>query len=95
VGCGSGRLLELLSPANQVVGVDAARDGIAACVARWIEGQCVDPSSEPLPFPAGSFDFIICLETMEHMMNPYYALMEMRRVLMPGGRLICSVPNPI
>jgi SAM-dependent methyltransferase len=95
VGCGSGGLLDLLKATNQVVGVDAARDGIAACVARGIEAYCIDPSSEPLPFPTGSFDFVICLETMEHMMNPYYALMEMRRVLKGGGRLICSVPNPI
>jgi len=50
---------------------------------------------EPLPFPDESFDFIICLETMEHMMSPYYALTEMRRVLKRGGRLIVSVPNPI
>ena len=28
-------------------------------------------------------------------MSPYYALMEMRRVLKSGRKLICSVPNPI
>ena len=48
-----------------------------------------------MPFAGEFFDIVICLETMEHMLNPYYALMEMRRVLKPGGRLICSVPNPI
>lgn len=95
VGCGNGSLLELLRPANQVVGVDAASDGIAACALCGVEGHCLDPSSEPLPFPDESFDFVVCLETMEHLMNPYYALLEMRRVLKCGGRLICSVPNPI
>src|SRR6266478_6012501 len=34
VGCGSGCLLELLKPANQVVGVDVAADGIDACATR-------------------------------------------------------------
>jgi SAM-dependent methyltransferase len=48
----------------------------------------MDPSSE-------SFDVVICLETMEHMMSPYYALMEMRRVSKNGGKFICSVPNPL
>lgn len=95
VGCGGGKLLELLKPLNDVVGVDASADGIAACDARGIEGHCIDASSEPLPFADESFDFVICLETIEHMMNPYYALIEMRRVLRLGGRLVCSVPNPI
>jgi SAM-dependent methyltransferase len=95
VGCGGGKLLALLKPANQVVGVDVSADGIATCVSRGLEGHCIDPSGEPLPFADESFDFVICLETMEHMMNPYYALMEMRRVLKPGGRLVCSIPNPI
>src|SRR6266566_2601572 len=93
VGCGGGKLLELLKPVNDVVGVDASVDGIAACDARGIEGHCIDTSSEPLPFADESFDLVICLETIEHMMNPYYALMEMRRVLRRGGRLVCSVPN--
>lgn len=95
IGCGSGKLLDLLKPLNEVVGVDASADGIAACSARGIEGHCIDPSCEPMPFTDESFDIVICLETIEHMMNPYYALMEMRRVLRSGGRLICSVPNPI
>lgn len=95
IGCGGGKLLELLKPVNEIVGVDVSADGIAACASRGIEGHCIDPSSEPLPFADESFDFVICLETIEHMMNPYYALMEIRRVLRYGGRLICSVPNPI
>jgi SAM-dependent methyltransferase len=95
VGCGSGKLLELLKPTNEVVGVDASADGIAACASRRIESYCMDPSSEPLPFPNESFDIVICLETMEHMMSPYYAAMEVRRVLKNGGRFVCSVPNPV
>ncbi len=88
VGCGNGALLELLKSTNEVVGVDASADGIAACASRGIQSYCMDPSSK-------SFDVVICLETMEHMMSPYYALMEMRRVLKNGGKFICSVPNPL
>jgi SAM-dependent methyltransferase len=95
IGCGSGRLLKLLQASNVVVGVDASEDGIVACLSREIEGHCMDPSSEPLPFADETFDLVICLETMEHLMSPYYALMEMRRVLKTGGKLICSVPNPV
>ena len=95
VGCGNGKLLEMLKSMNEVVGVDASTDGIGACVARGIEGHCIDASSEPMPFADESFDIVICLETIEHMMNPFFALTEMRRVLRHGGRFVCSVPNPI
>ncbi len=94
VGCGNGKLLKVLKSENEVYGVDASEDGIAACASEGIGAYCLDVCSEPLPFADGHFDFVICLETLEHMMNPYYALMEMRRVLRPGGELICSVPNP-
>jgi SAM-dependent methyltransferase len=95
VGCGSGGLLKLLAASNTVVGIDASSAGIDACRARGIEARCMDPSSEPLPFASESFDIVICLETMEHMMSPYYAMLEIRRVLKTGGRLVCSVPNPV
>jgi len=95
VGCGRGKLLELLKGSNAVVGVDASAAGIEICSARGIEAHCMDPSSEPLPFASESFDVVICLETMEHMMSPYYAMLEMRRVLKNGGKFVCSVPNPI
>src|SRR3979411_639090 len=36
VGCGNGGLLELLKSTNEVVGVDASADGIAACASRGI-----------------------------------------------------------
>ncbi len=95
VGCGNGGLLELLKSTNEVVGVDASADGIAACASRGIESYCMDPSSEPLPFSDESFDIVVCLETMEHMMSPYYAMLEVRRVLKNGGKFVCSVPNPV
>jgi|ERR1700730_4767752 len=95
VECGSGGLLKLLQATNEVVGVDASEDGIGTCVSRDIERHCMDPSSESLLFADESFDLVICLETMEYLMGPYYALLEMQRLLKTGGRLICSVPNPI
>jgi SAM-dependent methyltransferase len=48
-----------------------------------------------LPFADDEFDAVLSLETFEHLMNPYYALQEIRRVLLPGGRFVCSVPNPL
>jgi 2-polyprenyl-3-methyl-5-hydroxy-6-metoxy-1,4-benzoquinol methylase len=50
--------------------------------------------SEGLPFPDGSFDFVFCIEVLEHVPNPFGALTEMHRVLGPDGVAVISVPNP-
>ncbi len=44
-------------------------------------------------FGAGSFDAIVSFETLEHIKDPDAFLALCRRMLTPGGRLICSVPN--
>lgn len=46
-----------------------------------------------LPFSDRSFDYITCLEGLEHIENPQQAMREFARMLKPGGHLIVSVPN--
>jgi ubiquinone/menaquinone biosynthesis C-methylase UbiE len=45
-----------------------------------------------MPFADGTFDSIICFETLEHVENPFKALDEIYRVLKPGGKFIGSAP---
>ena len=46
-----------------------------------------------LPFSDLSFDYVTCLEGLEHIENPQQAMREFARVLRAGGHLIISVPN--
>jgi SAM-dependent methyltransferase len=41
---------------------------------------------------AGAFDFVVCTEVLEHTLQPFDAIAEIRRVLKPGGLLLVSVP---
>lgn len=47
---------------------------------------------EALPLPDESFDTLVCVHVLEHVSNDRAALLEMRRILRPGGRAILQVP---
>ncbi|MHB8520748.1 MAG: class I SAM-dependent methyltransferase [Limisphaerales bacterium] len=38
------------------------------------------------------FDYVVCTEVLEHTLQPFDALKEIRRILKPGGRLFLSTP---
>jgi SAM-dependent methyltransferase len=49
--------------------------------------------SKPLPFDDDAFDTVICLEGLEHLLNPAKLIEEFCRIVKPGGRIIISLPN--
>ncbi len=59
-----------------------------------LPARFVQCSAEELPLPDASFDFIQCMEVLEHLRHPEKALNEFRRVARPGARLVISVPHP-
>jgi len=53
-----------------------------------------DVSSQALPFADESFDFVTYMDTIEHhAFSSKRVLMEIRRVLVPGGRALVTTPN--
>ncbi len=50
-------------------------------------------NGQRLPFRDRSFDVIYCCHVLEHIVDDYSALTEMRRVLKDDGILLLSVPN--
>lgn len=48
---------------------------------------------EKLPFDDQSFDYVVCVEGLEHIENPANAIREFARLLKTDGTLIVSVPN--
>jgi SAM-dependent methyltransferase len=53
----------------------------------------VQADATQLPFAEASFDGVICSETIEHIARDDAAVMEIARVLRPGGVLLVTVPN--
>jgi len=53
-----------------------------------------DIEREPLPFADEAFRHVVFTETFEHLRwDPFFALSEINRVMMPGGFLLVSTPN--
>ncbi len=51
--------------------------------------------AEKLPFADGEFDFVLCMEVIEHVPNQQHLMSEIARVLKPGGRAIVTTPNTL
>jgi SAM-dependent methyltransferase len=45
-----------------------------------------------LTFPENEFDFVLCLEVLEHVPRPWLAVKELYSVLKPGGVLLLTTP---
>lgn len=46
-----------------------------------------------LPFDSNTFDVALCLQTLEHVAEPFVVISELSRVLKPGGVLYLSAPQ--
>ena len=49
--------------------------------------------SGTLPYGDAEFDYVVCLEGLEHIENPHQAVREFARLLSVGGHLVISTPN--
>jgi SAM-dependent methyltransferase len=49
-------------------------------------------SLDAIPVEDDRFDAVVFNQVMEHLSQPMSVLRELRRVLKPGGRMICSAP---
>ena len=92
LGCSDGYLGEILARRGyRVTGVDLPRerrDRFPRSV-RLVEAD-LDEGVPPL---GERFDFIVCADVLEHLREPEARLLELRRMLAPGGRLLASLPN--
>ncbi len=94
VGCGTGEAARFAEGA-EYVGVDLSETLIRQGAGRP-DRHLAAASLFALPFAEGTFDRVICMGVLHHLPPGHLAaaLREMRRVLMPQGRLAIIEPNP-
>jgi ubiquinone/menaquinone biosynthesis C-methylase UbiE len=95
LGCGDGALSGVLADvAGSVVGADVAEAALQRARARHPELSFVlAPFDGALPFDDGSFDVVWSSEVIEHVADTARWLSEVRRVLVPRGRLLLTTPS--
>src|SRR4051794_20163161 len=101
VACGTGVVARLAAKRiarGHVTGLDLNKGMLAVARALptegapidWIEGSALD-----LPFSASKFSVVLCQLGLQFFPDQGRALREMRRVLLPAGRLALSVYSSI
>jgi SAM-dependent methyltransferase len=84
-GCGEGVLVDEFQARIQIEGLDP----------NYRSAHVTQGSLVALPYADGTFDRALCLDVLEHLPfeDQARALAELRRVLVPGGELLVTVPN--
>jgi ubiquinone/menaquinone biosynthesis C-methylase UbiE len=99
VACGTGLVARLAAQAvgagGQVTGLDL-NPGMLAVASKLptVEGaaiEWVEANAQALPFAEASFDVVCCQLGLQFFPDREGALREMKRVLVPGGRVVLMV----
>jgi len=94
LGCGAGRFVAALRDAGaDPVGVELAEAALERA-RRNAPGADLRLAGDDgsLPLEHRSVDLVWCSEVLEHVADTAHLLLEARRVLRPGGRLLATVP---
>lgn len=105
LGCGEGRhvISAYIEADVQSVGVDLSLDDLKATRDKFRDFDQPDNEAKSLslssanalqlPFADDTFDKVMCSEVLEHIPDYQAALVEIHRVLKPGGLFCASVPR--
>jgi methionine biosynthesis protein MetW len=96
VGCGNGRLGEILRDDGgcTVLGIEPSAERAGVARERGLE-VIVGLFTEELARSIETVDFVVFADVLEHLADPTALLLLARSVLKPGGSVIISVPNAV
>jgi ubiquinone/menaquinone biosynthesis C-methylase UbiE len=92
VAVGTGRSLPFYVAASSLTGIDLSPEMLAVArskaEARGLPADLREGDAEALPVPDAAYDSVVCALSLCTIPDPTAALAEMRRALVPGGRLL-------
>jgi SAM-dependent methyltransferase len=96
IGCGSGDTLAYLQASGRcrwTCGVELFAEAADTARGRLDEVYEGNIEQMELPIAPASLDVVLCLDVLEHLIDPWAAAARLARLLKPGGVLIASIPN--
>lgn len=99
IGCGEGSLGKVLKERYgsgvYLVGTDISKQALELARQHYDEVYRNDAEREDIRtlFPEKRFDYIVCLEVLEHVFDPLKILGQASDLLRSGGQIIVSFPN--
>lgn len=90
VGAGTGATSKALERYGRVLAVDMSAEAVATARRRGLDVARMDATR--LAVPDATFDLVVVLDVIEHLEDDAAAVLELRRVLKPGGVLLVTVP---
>jgi 2-polyprenyl-3-methyl-5-hydroxy-6-metoxy-1,4-benzoquinol methylase len=96
IGCGTGNTLEWLKAQKQcswVGGVELYPDAAAKAREKLDAVYVGNIEQLDLPMEQGTLDLILCLDVLEHMIDPWEVVRRLSKLLTTGGAMIASIPN--
>lgn len=96
IGCGSGNTLVWLKSIKHcswIGGVEISPEAVTIAGEKLDAVFPVNVEQNHLPVEESSLDLILCLDVLEHMVDPWNVVRRLHKLLKPGGALIVSIPN--
>lgn len=100
VGCGDGAFAAGLKAEREaggerleIWGLELNEAAAARAREHLTEVRCGDAATLVGDLPASTFDCVVLNDILEHLVDPEALLRALHRVLVPGARLVASIPN--
>jgi len=96
IGCWTGDstiYYGVLDKFKEVHAVDISEEALKQATLKDIKTNIIDVNDDNLPFSANYFDCVTLAAVLEHLIDPYHILGEIKKILKLNGILIICVPN--